>query len=237
MTRVKDTVRAELEKAAAWLSTNDFVRIVGRPHGSVGRALRRLWTEDVAAKTKMVGDRYGRMEWATVANAKDPNFAHAQPPKGTVYQKKSKKTKKSTGGSATVVGGFGTASQGDLIVQFEQGVETIVAELVAAEKTFSAHDITVELRDRVNAGTIQIDSNLAGTVQVAGKTVPKVEHSFIRDAVKALMRGNRFPDYTTQANPAGYIEYLPIAKSAGQTPDPVAPDPVDGTTYDGGSTL
>ena len=63
MTNVKGRVTDELKKATTWLSTNDLVGLLSLSHSSVGRALRRLWDKDVVRKEKMVGDRYGRMQW------------------------------------------------------------------------------------------------------------------------------------------------------------------------------
>lgn len=236
MTRVKDLVKAELERATTWLSTNDVVLAVGKPHGSVGRALRRLWAEKGLAKAAMHHDRYGRMQW--LLEAKNvPGVPDAQPPTQTIYKKRAaKKTnrqKKSNGGAVATA-----STQGDLTMQIEQGVETVVAEWVAAGKKFSAHDVTKELRERVNQDKIQVDPGLAGTAHVGGRNVTKIEHDLVRDAVHMLMTSSKF-DYD-RAHNGTHFEYFPLpANTVAATPstDPSAPPAADGGSYTGSSTL
>lgn len=118
-------------------------------------------------------------------------------------------------------------------MQIEQGVETVVSELVAADKKFSAHDVTKELRDRVNAGTIQVDPNLAGTAHVGGKSVTKIEHSFVKDTVHKIMTSGKFA-YDRSHN-GTFFEYFPPAPIT--PPTTGTPTPTSGSSYDGGSTL
>jgi hypothetical protein len=239
MTNVKGRVKEELQKATAWVSTTDMVGLVGGSHSSVGRALRQLWTENIADKKSIAGDRYGRKQWLHLDHA-GKNFQNAAIPTKTVWVKpgpkkvKTKKTRTQPLASITPI----NHSQGDLIMQIEQGVETIVGEFVAADKKFTAHDITKELRDRVNAGTIQVDPGLAGTAHVGGKDVTKIEHSFVRDAVHMLMTGNRFPNYG-RAHTGTFFEYFPQAAAppAPASNDPSTPPAADGGSYDGNSTL
>lgn len=239
MTNVKGRVKEELQKATAWLSVVDMVDLVGGTpticHATVARALRKLWEESVAAKMKLPGDNHGRMQWIAMANAK-LGFPDAKPVTVSAPKVKKPRTKKTKNGSPITP--INTANnQGALIMQIEQGVESIVAELVAADKKFSAHDVTKTLRDRVNTGTIQVDPGLAGTAHVGGKDVTKIEHGYVRDAVHALMTGGKYPAYDRETN-GTFWEYFPQAAAApatpATTPDPNAPP---AAPYDGNSTL
>ena len=240
MTRVMDTVLQELRNATAWLSTNDLVVKTGNTHSSVGRALRRLWTADKVTKLKMKADRYGRMQWATPLNGTDPLFMYATSPTPTVYAPTGKRKKKAKQlATITPINSTVANNQGALIMQIEQGVEEIVTEFVKADKKFTAHDVTKELRDRVNAGTIQVDPGLAGTAHVGGKDVTKIEHALVRDAVHSLMTSGKFP--YDRSHTGQYFEYFPAAAAPPAT-DPNAsssnaPPSQDGGSYDGNSTL
>lgn len=238
MSRVVDLVIWELEKSTAWATTTEVCERLklGRP--SVGRALRRLEARDEVTKLKVLGDEMGNMEWAIPSKLPLP---HATP---QVRPKKLGKTRRVHMKYPVQMLSINLTNQGDLQMQIEQGVEAIVVEWAAAEKTFSAHDVTEELRVRVNAGTVKLDPGLAGTVHVNSQDVTKVEHPLVAGAVRQLMAGNRFPDYIKEHNPGGFYEYKAIAKSAGLPT--VAPDPAGGSgtppassdsSYDGSSTL
>lgn len=241
----KSRVKAELERATTWLSTTDLVTLLGGTRSSVGRALRYLYAEAFVNKKELPGCRRVTMQWlyakyagrhypdATPQWSSKPVVIKARPMQGKAIIASTPNTQPNAFAQLW--------KQGDLQMQIEQGIETVAAEWVAAEKTFTAHDITEELRKRVNDGSIQLDPGLAGTAHVGGKDVTRVEHIFVREGVRKLMGSNRFPDYTRQHNPAGFNEYLPIAKSASSTPatpDPTGATPAaDGSSYDGSSTL
>lgn len=229
-----------LNSATAWMSTTEVMHELGGTRSSVGRALRRLWERDTVEKTKVPDAPRLTMQWRLskfkhlpFADSAFAKTATTTPPKLHVVR---------TVHMAHPVTMLSTnfTNQGDLQMQIEQGVEAIVTDWVTAEKTFSAHDVTEELRVRVNAGTIKLDPGLAGTVHVNNQDVTKVEHPLVAGAVRQLMAGNRFPDYIKEHNPAGFYEYKAVAKSAGlpttQTA-PSAPVVADGSTYDGDSTL
>jgi len=254
MTRVKGNVLDELNHADRWLTTTEVMkRLEGViPHctrSSVGRALRRLQSAGLAVRKWIPGDQCGNRQWATTANSADANFPEAKPTfrvklapvkrvKKTTKQPRLRLVKTIQVVNAVVQN---NTNQGDLIMQIEQGVEAIVAEWVAADKKFSAHDVTKELRDRVNAGTLQVDPGVAGTVQVGGQTVTRVEHKFVRDAVHTLMVTGSF-NYD-RAHNGDFFEYFPKPAVVAAPPaidpanDPSTPPTTDGGTYDGSSTL
>jgi hypothetical protein len=238
MRRVMDLVLGELALASAWMTTTEICEKMSRKRGSVGRALRRLEARDSITKLKVLGDEMGNMEWAIPSKLPLP---HAAP---KVRPKKLGKTRRVHMKHPVQMLSINLTNQGDLQMHIETGAEAIVVEWVAAEKTFSAHDVTEELRKRVNDGAAQLDPALAGTTHVGGKDVTKVEHTFVKAAVTKLMSGNRFPDYVREHNPGGFYEYKPIAKSAGlpaTAPDPAGssgtPPAASGSSYDGSSTL
>jgi hypothetical protein len=229
MRGTKEKVKVELERATAWLSTTTLVTLLGGTRSSVGRALRYLYAENLVHKKVIPGSKRVTMQWilSKYAGRHYPDATPVWTMKAVV--------------PATILSTNFTNPTGDLQMQIEQGVDTVVTEWVTAEKKFSAHDVTEELRKRVNDGSIQLDPGLAGTAYVGGKDVTKVEHKFIKEAVSKLMGSNRFPDYVREHNPAGFYEYLPIAQSAGSAPaavDPAGTPPAaSGSSYDGSSTL
>lgn len=231
-----------LDEAKTWLSTTQVVSLIGggtRP--SVGRALRRLYYKNKITKALIPGDELGNMQWVSLGNL-SKNFADAPP---SFRQKRAKKPKLVLISGSPMGGKQFFASQGGHAMQVEQGVEQIITEWVAADKRFSAYDVTQELRTRANAGTAQVDPGSSGTVSVGGKTVPYIDHGLVNLTVRLLMGGGKFPTYTRQ-HTGVYFEYLPssqaitTANSAPADPssDPTGTPPsADGSSYDGTPSL
>lgn len=237
MTRVMDTIKQELEKATTWLSTNDVMQVTGRSRGSVGRALRRLADRQEVTKKVIALARPRHMQWATPRNAADPLFLYAVAPgMPSKLKKTSKATKSQRVPQLHIIPSNST--QGGLIMQIEQGVETIVSKLVQDQIKFSAHDVTAELRKQVNDGTLQVDPGLAGEVfvQSLNKKVTKIEHPIVRDAVHQLMTSGKY-DYDRVHN-GSFFEYAPKADDSDPT-NPGTPQtpPVSSAPYDGSSSL
>lgn len=125
---------------------------------------------------------------------------------------------------------------------FEKAVEDVVTEMVSAKKTFSAHDVTKTLREKVNADQITVDTAETGVVHVAGKAVARIDHDTVKDVLSNLWddKANKMVNYDRTFN-GTYMEFAP---GAPLTTGVVAPDPdpattaaVSGSSYDGSSTI
>lgn len=132
-----------------------------------------------------------------------------------------------------------------------QAVTDVVQEVVATKATFSSHDITKALRDKVDknadavaAGftTAIIDTRETGTVHVKGRSIAKVEHDDVKEVVNHLYNTGAMVGYSRDHN-GTYLEYSPAAvalppdPTTGSTdPDP-APQVGNSGSYDGSSTI
>lgn len=107
----------------------------------------------------------------------------------------------------------------------KDAVKMIVGEFVQERRTFSAWDVTLELRNRANKGLISF-SDTGQTTDAGGSTVADVPHAVVRDEVHVLMQGEATYDRRSTGQ---YWSYEPVvAGAAGQ---------VSGQTYDGSSSL
>jgi hypothetical protein len=222
MTRVKDTVKNHLEYATAWLSTNDVAAQLKISGSSAGRALRRLRADGVVANKKLANDRFGRMQWISTLHL-NSNFSDATTPTNILYVRKTAATPKTK---------QLTLPAGDLKMQIKMAVDVIVTEWVKANKAFSAHDVTVELRHRVNSGALQVDPGLAGTAKVGGKDVTNIEHAIVKEIVEQMWSDKDF--LADRKHNGTYFTYDPNISPPSASPAPAADD---GTNYDGNSTL
>jgi hypothetical protein len=231
---IANEVFEELKKASRWMTTIELTELLNKKHSSVGRALRHLWARSSAVRVRIPDYAAGYIsEWATVTNSVDANFPHAPQRPAKPRPKKAKVPKLRVVASNP---NLNTTSQGDLTMQIEQAVETVLKEWIPAEKKFSAHDVTREIRSRVNAGTITIDPALAGTAGTTTGPVTNIKHDLVRDAVHHQMTG--VVTYTQDFNQAGnFFEYVPTKPVADpNTGTPPTPS-TNGSTYDGSSTL
>lgn len=206
--RIKYQVRDHLANApGSWLTVEQLCAMINTSHHStVARALRKLREEGYAVAQRVSGDPRCRREWsyATTTSMKISLTYVAPNP----------------------------SNRSTSMPTFNSAVEAVVAEFVAAGKTFSAHDITDEVRQRSNAGTLVIDAAETGTCYNAGSSVPRVEHNEVRDRVHDLFTAGSMPGYDRK-HTGQYWQYVPPAPAA-----VVAPDPADdGSGYDGGSLL
>jgi hypothetical protein len=123
-------------------------------------------------------------------------------------------------------------------------VTDLVMSFVQTNKTFSAHDITKEMRERVNKGATSINNQETGVVFVGGKNVPRIEHQDVRDIVAEIFQSGQMTNYGREMS-GDHFEYGPVTATNPLTPlvppassDPVGTPPVSsGGNYDGSSTL
>lgn len=230
---VINEVFEELEKAKRWMTTTELTEKLNRKRSSVGRALRRLYARDSVSKD-LLPDARNLRQWATKVNGADANFPAA--PAGANKPTKKKKGKVPKLRVIASNPPLNATSQGDLDMQMKEAVETVLKEWVAAERKFSAHEVTIEIRNRVNAGTVTIDPDLAGTTTAPTGKVTNIKHDLVRPHVHTYMDSER--KYDQNMNPGGFFEYVPVKQA---DPDPNAGTPpaptTSGSTYDGSSTL
>lgn len=230
----KKDVEAELKSATAWLTTRDLANHMLSKPSSVGRSLRRLFYEGKVLKEKLAGDRYGRMQWIHVDNAGvGMSFGRAASPNLTIVSLQAKPV------THTV------PNIGGIIMQIEQGVDTIITEWVGAGRRFSAHEVTKELRNRANSGALQIDPGISGTISIGGKDVTKIEHNLVKEATHRAMLSGKFDSYDREHD-GTHFEYFPVSTSpalvdkTNPSGDQTQPDQAalaTGNDYDGSSTL
>ena len=125
---------------------------------------------------------------------------------------------------------------------FNAAVETVVQDLLAAGQSFSAHDVTTEVRRRVLAGTLLIDLTENGDIFISGVLMPRVAHEQVREAVHELYHQGRMTGFD-RSNNGSYWQYEAatpalIDDDAQLDADPPAQLPAaSGATYDGTPTL
>jgi len=110
---------------------------------------------------------------------------------------------------------------------FNAAVETVVNDLLAAGQSFSAHDVTTEVRRRVLAGTLLIDLTENGDIFISGVLMPRIEHAYVREAVHELYHQGRMTGFD-RSNNGSYWLYeaaavpVPIDDDAQLDADPPA---------------
>ena len=125
-------------------------------------------------------------------------------------------------------------------------VEVVVNEFVAATKQFSAHDVTNEVRNRVNVGTLTVDKAEVGVVHIAakdangavigGQEMPRIDHDSIKDAVTEMFHNDKMTGYD-RVFTGVFFNYGPAAAAPAPV-DPATPTPAaDGSSYSGDPTL
>lgn len=231
MTVLKDLIAAELTNApATWLTAEQLAaRIPAAKQriSTVTRALRKLRAEGNVTSQVVAGDPKLRKQWSFVV--------------GSVPVSRRRAAKRSARTSVQARALNLTHQTRSLpMATFEAAVETIINEFVTGQKTFSAFDVTQELRTRSNAGTVVIDKAETGTVHVSGADTPKIEHDEVKRAVVDLFGAGKLAGYDRTHN-GTYWQYGPAA-AAPVDPSAAAsgngsPPPVSGSSYDGSSSL
>lgn len=92
----------------------------------------------------------------------------------------------------------------------QAAVLAVIGSFGTLNKTFSAFDVTTELRRQANAGEVEITDL---TIEPIGAlNTYRIEHRDIRDLVRESFDNKDFTAITQRA-PAGYIEYVTSAPS------------------------
>lgn len=183
-----------------WLTVEQIIKALPQAQGrysTVARALRQL-RADGRVQSRPTG-RY--REW-TVANGKtNPGQPVVPATSAPVTQPKPAASYK---GSSRRIPMCTPTNMPTLV----KATQDVVAEFVTAERTFSAYDVTTELRGRANDGKVIIDAAETGTVHVSGKNVPKIEHETVKGIVHDLHHGGEMKGYGRNYN-GSYWEYAP----------------------------
>ncbi len=101
------------------------------------------------------------------------------------------------------------------------GVLARINHFHALQADFSAHDITVSLRDKVADGSYDI-VDVYDTISIRGQNVKQIKHDDVKAIVRELFDLDLIPDYVPQNDPAGFIRYT----YASATPVVAATTPV-----------
>lgn len=236
MTHLKFQVRDQLANApGAWLTVAQLVVLIPAANGrdaTVARALRKLRSEGHVAAQPVPGNGRYRQWSYTNSSSSAPT-------------RSSRTSRAVSVPTPATIATPASLSKGRVpMTTFQNAIESIVNEFVAAQKTFSAFDITQELRERSNAGTTTIDPAETGTCHVNGGDVPRINHDQVRDYVHDLFANGKMSGYD-RSNNGQYWQYGPAASIP--DPDPSAapassgsngtPPSTDGSSYDGNSTL
>lgn len=132
-----------------------------------------------------------------------------------------------TSGGTNMVGIGNTT--GPTAATLRDAVELVVTTLVADQKAFSAHDVTVALREKANKGALPVDST--STVHFAGQDVPRIDHDKVKAIVVELFDAGKMIGYD-RSNTGQYWQYAPMKTSPTTSSAPASSAP-----YDGSSTL
>ena len=219
---------------ASWVTGAEAVKLLEKlGYRSTTMKLRsslmRLSRYFLVEGKKRGGDRYGRKEWKLT-------------PDGATYALNplTKTPKTSSTGSKRSQGKKTLMCIDPSKTSLNAAIESVVVGLVTSGETFSAHDVTKELRERVAKGSVSLDIAETGTIHIHGIDVAKVEHDYVRDATHELFHTGKMSSYVRNHN-GNYWTYAP-APAAAPDPDPATPDPsgtppVASGSYDGTPTL
>lgn len=206
------------------------------PRSTVARALRKLREQNVAISRPAAHS--GRFsEWATASAS-----VTTSPQPSSLYQHYASQVSQNNQPNA----GSGSSAMPTL----QAAIEGLVAEFVGNQKTFSAHDITTELRARSNNGSVVIDKAETGIVHAgaASAEVPRIEHDKVKEIVTALYQNGMMGSYD-RTNNGSFWQYAPGTSTSGSgsgsgsggTSNGSSTDGdgngTSGTTYDGTSSL
>ncbi len=208
----KQSIYAELQ-GSSWLSVPDLAgRVTGTCESTISRALRKLRAEGLAEGIRIPGDSHCRKQWRKGSSA-------VVGPRARMLR--------------TPTAGLTPAQRQELTMQIEQAVEAVITDFTAALKRFSVHDVTNEIRDRVNKGVLSIDRALAGTAPNVSPTTTNIRHEDVKPAVVEAFASGKLPGYDRTHN-GTFFEYHPAAPAT-VPPTPPSADPAK--PYDGSSTL
>lgn len=223
--RIEDTLATK----TSWVYVADLAEELQLDKKSVGGALRKLFAKDKTIRKVTVG--VGPRLWA-LKSVYDSNQSLTIPPPPA---KKQATKKTSPRKRATIMC---LPNKPTLVT----AVTTVVNELMAAKKKFSAHDVTKEVRERASKSTITLDVNESGNVFHNGASVPRVQHDDVKEVVAHLFSTGEMSGYARLFN-GTYMEYAEAVATANDpsnnqaSQDPVVPAVVDGGSYDGSSTI
>lgn len=218
----KDFVHKELAKTPGlWMDTRQLHRVCPAqpPYSTVARALRKLREEGKVISQPANGTA-GLRQWRIKQSG---SSVPASTPASTTKPGNGHALMKNT-------------------VSLQQAVDTVVADFIKTNKTFSAHDVSLEVRDRVNAQSLPLDPT-DGTCHVNGTVVPRVVHAKVRDCVHTKYDQGGMDGYD-RVNSGMYLEYAPSV--AAGSDDSAGNDDADdatvsvvavGGSYNGSSSL
>jgi len=238
-----------LDTKTGWISTAELATELQLNTKSVGGALRKLFAKGKVMKMTHPTDPHKRRLWARNTTGSSNWPIPTLPPRAAPV---SKITKATSASAKAAIGTSGTRTAAMCLPNkptLVKAVTDLVNEKVTAKATFSAHDITKELREKVLAEAKEAAQNLPptqaaskaslqdGTVWVQGLAVTKISHDDVKEVVRHLFASDQMTDYLSSFN-GTYLEYGPnVASSVDPDPTPPVPDPVPGSTYDGSSTI
>jgi len=190
--------------------------------------LSRMCHKGYVENQKRKGDGYGRKEWRLTAVGLQLSVNGTPPAKVKIVPTnlmiQGKKTPMCIDPSK---------------ITLNAAISSIVTEFITASKTFSAYDVTKELRDRVIKGSVDLDKTETSVITFYDTTIAKVDHDYVRDAVHELFHQSKMQGYDRSHN-GSYWSYAPTPVVASD-PDPTTPNP-SGTPpassdYDGSPAL
>jgi hypothetical protein len=222
---------------SAWITGSEAVKLLekfgyksstSKLRGSLTRMFRKSYVEG----QRRLGDKHGRREWKLTAVGLQLSVNGTPPAKIKIPT-----------GSKGSQGKQATMCIDPSKTTLNAAIASVVSDLIITGKTFSAHEVTKDLRERVANGNIVIDTKETGVVHIQSGEVAKVEHDYIRDAVHELFHQGKMTGYVRNHN-GNYWTYAP-APAASPDPDPTSTpsDPSTSTppaasgSYDGSSTL
>lgn len=244
---LQQKVEDSLKSKVAWTFAADIATELQLDKKVVSSTLRKLYAKDKAVRKILAG--YNSRLWAHQDNFNKGTLP--TPPLPLPPLKAAPKKKKATSASAAVANQTsGTRNRSMCLPNkptFVQAVTDIVNEKVASQASFSAHDITKALRDKVadpSSGVV-IDVSETGNVFVGGVSVIRVSHDDVKEVVAHLFNTGALAGYDRSFN-GTYLEYtkqnvVPAVDPSTPDPDPdPAPAPRVSTIsdpYDGSSTI
>jgi hypothetical protein len=200
------------------------VRITGACDETIGRALRKMYSEGVVdRKPANYAQPTGRKLWTIMPGAVLPIRASA---------KKKKALQPSSKGSSGRIPTMCLPANKPTLIAAIQGV---VMANVDSQVKFTAHDITNQVRELVNQDHLKVDPAETDTVYVGGRNVPKIDHGDVKEIVHGLFNEGKMNGYD-RSHTGQFWEYHPVAATQAVPPSPVTPSN-DGSDYDGSSTI
>lgn len=256
MNHVREQILIILQASPSGLTAANLTHLIQPTPcmSTVSRALRELRWKGKVCYQEGSRAKNGRKIWAdqrlkvngpsTIVPCPNPG----QDPALVVFQAKVPKPKKTKALSVPVQvlpksSCFTTVTPDpnqETYMNMEDAVAAVLKDFVAANKTFSAHDVTKEIRERANTGKITIDS-VQDTIRVGAATLLRIEHNDVKDEVVKLVAAGACPNYARVHNGVffeyGPVTTLPADDDASDPTNPGSPPPTDGGSYDGTPTL